>query len=131
MTREPPSPQRNNAGAQSPEPLNDRDIWDKVDILSRPLGALLTAVVVALIGWYGQQVLQNQQDQTTKRIAAEQAEATTRAAAEQNTRLYTELLSRREEAESALRKDMFAAIFEEFFVDADSALKSRREESAD
>ncbi|MEA1990771.1 MAG: hypothetical protein U9N58_01035 [Thermodesulfobacteriota bacterium] len=39
----------------------------------------------------------------------------------QNYRLYTELLSKREDAESALRKDMFSTILKEFFQIRDSS----------
>ena len=37
-----------------------------------------------------------------------------RQAIETNTRLYSELMSRREESESALRKDMFVSIITSF-----------------
>lgn len=79
-----------------------KDLWDKIDILSKPIFASLTAGVIALLGYYGQSTL------------------TAISAQEQNARLYTELLSRREEAESALRKDMFKEIMSGFFADVDA-----------
>lgn len=74
-----------------------KDIWDKAEILSRPIQATVTAMAIAAIGYFGQQTL------------------TTINSQEQNARLYTELLSKREEAESSLRKDMFNTILSGFF----------------
>lgn len=74
-----------------------RDKWDILEIVGRLVAASLTAVLVAIVGYYGQRTL------------------TELNAQEQSARLYTELLSRREDSESALRKDMFAAILSGFF----------------
>ena len=74
-----------------------KDIWDKAEILSRPIQATVTALAIAAIGYFGQQTL------------------TTLNTQEQNARLFTELLSKREDAESGLRKDMFNAILSGFF----------------
>ena len=74
-----------------------KDIWEKVEILSRPIQATVTALAIAAIGYFGQQTL------------------TTMNSQEQDARLFTELLSKREDAESALRKDMFNAILSGFF----------------
>lgn len=63
--------------------------WDKIDILLRPVGGMLTALSVALVGFLGSQYLEERQMEET------------------NVRLYAELMSSREEADSALRKDMF------------------------
>jgi len=78
-------------------PKSTKDVWDKIDILTKPIFASFTAAVIAIIGYFGQNTL------------------TAISAQEQNARLYTELLSRREEAESALRKDMFGVIMKDFF----------------
>lgn len=86
-----------NATVADKKSKSDRDIWDKIEILGRPLAAFLTAFTIALIGWFGQRVLLDQQQQETRRA------------------LFTELLSKREDAESALRKDMFSTILKEFF----------------
>ncbi len=71
--------------------------WEKFEILSKPIAGLLTALAIALLGYWGQS--------TVTRIAA----------MDQNARLYTELLSKREQSESMLRKDMFTVILKDFF----------------
>jgi hypothetical protein len=73
-----------------------KDLWDKVLVVLHPLGGLLTAFAVAYVGMKGSQVLERRQSLDT------------------NARLYSELMSRREEAESSLRKDMFVSIFSSF-----------------
>jgi hypothetical protein len=73
-----------------------RDIWDKWDIILKPTGALLTALTVALLGFISSGYLNRRQNLETR------------------TRLYTELISQREQSESSLRKDMFTSIIETF-----------------
>jgi hypothetical protein len=73
-----------------------RDFWDKLTILIQPLGGLFTAFAIALLGFKSSDVLNRRQ------------------AIETNTRLYSELMSKREESESALRKDMFQTIIGSF-----------------
>jgi len=77
-------------------PENKRDFWDKLAIILQPVGGLLTAVAIALLGYFSSDYLNRRQ------------------AIETNTRLYSELMSRREESESALRKDMFVTIITSF-----------------
>jgi hypothetical protein len=74
----------------------ERDFWDKFQIVLQPLGGLLTAFAVAYVGMTGSQMLERRQSVDT------------------NARLYSELMSRREEAESSLRKDMFVSIISTF-----------------
>jgi hypothetical protein len=83
-----------------------RDAWDKLDVLMRPLGGLLTAAAIALLGYFTSNALNRRQTIDT------------------NTRLYTELMSRREESESALRKDMCVSIINSFVNPKESALSS-------
>ncbi len=90
----------------SAEPAKTRDGWDKLDILLRPLGALLTAGAITLLGFITSNALNQRQ------------------AIETNTRLYTELMSRREESESALRKDMCVSIIESFVNPDDTPLSA-------
>lgn len=90
--------------AASTPPASTKDVWDKIEILSRPIMASLTAAVIAVIGFFGQNTITELSSQ------------------EQDARLYTELLSRREEAESSLRKDMFKEIMSGFFTDIDVGL---------
>jgi hypothetical protein len=73
-----------------------KDHWDKLQIILAPMGGLLTALAIALFGW----ITSSKLDQ--------------RQALETNTRLYSELMSRREESESALRKDMLVSIIANF-----------------
>lgn len=73
-----------------------KDPWDKLAVLLHPLGGLLTALAVAVVGVLGSRVLDRRQSMET------------------NARLYSELMSRREEAESSLRKDMFVSIIQSF-----------------
>jgi hypothetical protein len=77
-------------------PGKEKDIWDKIGILSRPLGYLLGGLLVAIFSFLTSDYLNRRQD------------------SEMRTRLYTELTGRREESESALRKDMFNSIIETF-----------------
>lgn len=78
------------------EPGQPKDHWDKVQIVLQPMGGLLTAVAIAMFGF----ITSSKLDQ--------------RQALETNTRLYSELMSRREESESALRKDMLVSIISSF-----------------
>jgi hypothetical protein len=73
-----------------------RDAWDKADIILRSVGAFITPMVVAIVGYWGSHILEQKQ------------------AFEANVRHYTELMSKREETESALRKDMFVSIIDAF-----------------
>jgi len=69
-----------------------RDKWDKLAILIQPIGGIVAAITIALVSYYGSVYLNNKQNNEAKN------------------RLYTELISSREQAESALRKDMFNSI---------------------
>jgi hypothetical protein len=84
-----------------------RDGWDKLAILLTPLGGLLTAIAVSYVGIEGSKVIDRRQT------------------AETNARLYSELMSRREEAESSLRKDMFVSIIQSFLQPEKGALDAR------
>ena len=73
-------------------PPRGRDNWDKADVILKPVGGLLTALAVAWIGY----------------------SVNTQQAADTNVRLYAELLGRREEADTNLRKDMFNTAMKSF-----------------
>jgi hypothetical protein len=73
-----------------------KDFWDKFDIVLRPINGLLTAFAVALLGYYTSSVLRQNELRET------------------NERVYTELMSSREQAESGLRKDMFLSVIQTF-----------------
>lgn len=106
-------------GEQSPQVKNLSPRWRKIEILGRPVSAIITAVVVAGIGFIGQHVLANRETEITDRAAQKQAEITKRDAKQQDTRIYTELMSRREQADSELRRNMFTAILGEFLKPVD------------
>lgn len=88
------------------EPLipkkGERDIWDKIQILMHPIGGLITALTIALVSYFGSSYLNKRQDNESK------------------IRLYTELMSSREQSESALRKDMFNSILGTILKDSHS-----------
>ena len=88
------------------EPEKTRDGWDKIDILMRPVGGLLTAVAITMLGFITSSALNQRQ------------------AIDTNTRLYTELMSRREDSESALRKDMCVSILSSFVNPRETALSN-------
>src|ERR1044071_2952813 len=77
-----------------------RDNWDKADIILRFIGAVGTAVVLALIGLFGSHFLARQQE------------------AETDLRLYTELMGKREASDTSLRKEMFDSIITNFLTPA-------------
>ena len=77
-------------------PDEKRDWWAKADVLLKPLGGLLTALTVGLVGYFGSQALNRSQ------------------ALDTDVQLYAELMSKREDAETSLRKDMFNSIIGTF-----------------
>ncbi len=94
-------------GDDSEEPRPRRDAWDKAEIVLQPIGGLLTALAVAVLGFWTSSYLR----------AREGREAALRErmqTSDTNARLYSELTSKREESESALRKDMFTSIISSF-----------------
>lgn len=83
-------------------PAPQKDFWDRLQIVLSPVGGLLTAVAVASLGIFGSRTIERQQSNEAK------------------LRLYSELMTRREESEATLRKEMFQSIIGSFF-DAESA----------
>ena len=92
----------------------ERDGWDKAEIILKPVGGLLTAVAVAILGFWTSAYLREREG----REAALREKLQTR---ETNARLYSELTSRREESESLLRKDMFKSIIDSFLQSGQKA----------
>jgi hypothetical protein len=88
-------------------PPRRRDHWDKAAIVLQPVGGLLTALAVAILGFWTSSWLRD-------REARESALRERMQTSETNSRLYSELISKREESESALRKDMFTSIINSF-----------------
>jgi hypothetical protein len=99
-------------------PRRRRDVWDKVAIVLQPVGGLLTAIAVAILGAWTSSYLR----------AREQRDAALRErmqTADTNARLYSELTSKREESESALRKDMFTSIINSFLRSGPATLEQK------
>lgn len=71
---------------------------------SKAFPASMTALTVAFVGLVGQCALKQREEQITERTMIEQ-----------RGQMYIELMSRREESESNIRKDMFTAILGQFF----------------
>jgi hypothetical protein len=70
------------------------NFWRKLEILLAPVGGLLTAITVAAIGASGAYLLNKKQEIDAR------------------SKVFTELTSQREQAETVMRKDMFAQIIE-------------------
>jgi len=85
-------------------PPDHKDHWDKMAIILAPVGGLLTAIAVASLGFMGSAALERQQSEEAK------------------LRLYSELMTRREESEATLRKEMFQSIIGSFFDVSTSSL---------
>jgi hypothetical protein len=81
--------------------------WDKIAKFLQASGGLIAAITVAGVGYLGSSFLAERQDR------------------EARVRLYTELISKREEAESALRKDMFTNIIGSFLNPDESNLNDK------
>ena len=115
-------PERAGADANRPErpadPPQQRDTWDKISIILQPVGGLLTALAVAILGFWTSSYLR----QREQRDAALRERMQTN---DTNARLYSELTSRREEAESALRKDMFTSIINSFLREGPATLDQK------
>ena len=85
----------------------EKDFWDKVDIVLRPLNGLLTALAVALLGYYTSNIVRQQETRDS------------------NERIYTQLMSSREQAESGLRKDMSLSIIEVFLRPEGTSMEAK------
>jgi hypothetical protein len=84
-----------------------KDGWDKAAIILHPVGGLLAALAVAGLGFFGSQFLEKRQSEETR------------------ARFYSELISKREEADSALRKDMFMSIIQSFLKPESTSIDDR------
>jgi hypothetical protein len=82
-----------------------KDKWDKSDIIFKSIGAILIPVAIVALGFFGDRFLQRRQE------------------SEERIRLYSELMSQREESESDLRKDMFTSIIESFLDKKETSLE--------
>lgn len=103
--------------ADAPPPPR-RDNWDKAAIVLQPVGGLLTAVAVAILGFWTSSYLRERERRDSELSERMQT-------ADTNARLYSELISRREESESALRKDMFTSIINSFLGTGSQTLEQK------
>src|SRR5262245_14610825 len=94
------------SGPSSMTPNHPKDTWDIVHIVLEPVGGLLTALAVVCIGFLTNRALNHRQEADAKQ------------------RLYSELMSRREDSESALRKDMFGSIITTFLSNQKARIPS-------
>ena len=85
----------------------EKDYWDKVDVILRPLNGLLTALAVGLLGYYTSGIVRQQETRDS------------------NERVYTQLMSSREQADTGLRKDMFLSIISVFLRPEPTALEAK------
>lgn len=83
-------------GAAEKPPPSRKSGWDKLDVVLRPVGGLLTAMSVALVGFLGTRAVESGR------------------ALDSNMQLYAQLMSSREDADSALRQGMFNTIMSRF-----------------
>jgi hypothetical protein len=90
-----------------------KDAWDKWQIVLAPVGGLLTALAVAYLTYSTSDHLNRWQER------------------ENNARVYTELMSKREEAETALRKAMFDSIMNAFLNSPESSPSGRQKSLED
>lgn len=96
----------------------EKSKWDKADIIFKPVGGLLTALAVAAFGFFGSQFLAKQQ-----RIEAQDRDRL--QTKDTNARLFAELITKREEADSSLRKDMFNSIIGTFLKPESSGFEEK------
>jgi hypothetical protein len=85
----------------------EKDWWDKAEIILHPVGGLLAALAVAGLGFFGSQFLERRQAEETR------------------ARFYSEMINKREEADSALRKDMFMSIIQSFLGPGATSIEDR------
>jgi hypothetical protein len=90
---------------ETPKP--EKDFWDKFDVILRPINGLLTALAVALLGYYTSSALRQNDIEET------------------NQRLFTELTAGREQSNSSLRKDMSLSIMQTFLRPETAGLEAK------
>jgi hypothetical protein len=113
-----PEPRVREPHREPEPPRPGRDRWDKAGIVLQPVGGLLTALAVAILGFWTSSYLRDRE----QRDAALREKIQT---SDMNARLYSELISRREESESALRKDMFTSIINSFLGGGPGTLEQK------
>jgi hypothetical protein len=95
-----------------------RDIWDKLEVLSKVLAAILLPIVLAVGGFLLNQSMERQKQQETERMEEQKQQETRK-------QLHMTLINQRESADSALRKDMFQHIIKSVVGEKNDAGKLR------
>ena len=97
---------------------DEKSKWDKADVILKPVGGLMTALAVAAFGFFGSRFVADQQ--------VKEADARERLQRiDTNARLYAELMTKREEADSLLRKDMFNSIIGTFLKPGSGGIEEK------
>lgn len=81
--------------------------WEKADVILKPVGGLVTALVIAVLGYTFNASLNHRQN------------------LESNIRLYSQLMSQRESSETGLRKDMFNFVLQSFLNPGSSSTEDK------
>ena len=97
---------------------NKKDAWERLGAILQSGGGLITAVTVAILGFIGSNYLKD-------RESADTASRERMQASEANVRIYTELMSKREESESVLRKGMFDSMIQSFMKSGSGSMDER------
>ncbi|MBI4965696.1 MAG: hypothetical protein HY913_20630 [Desulfomonile tiedjei] len=82
-----------------------RDFWDRLEGVSRILSAILLPLVLFVMGVWVNNTMEKQRQDETKSMEAQKQR-------EEKHRLFSQIMSQRESADSALRKDMFQQIIQ-------------------
>jgi hypothetical protein len=101
-----------------PEGREKKPWWEKLALVLQSSTGLITAITVAVIGLIGSNYLKDREIKETQ--VREKAQAD-----DMRARIYVELMSKREESESALRKDMFVSIIQSFLRPASATLDEK------
>ena len=104
--------------ASKEDTTKPKDRWDKIDILLKPMGGLFTGIALATVGYFTTNMLEHQQAEETRRLEQQRVEET-------NRRLYTEIMSSREKADSDLRKEMLNSIIKAFLDEKEKKLDEK------
>lgn len=99
-------------------PDAEKTKWDKAEIILQPVGGLLTALAVAFVGILGSNYLERNRAQGEEISERNQAR-------DAKLKLYTELMSRREQSDTALREDMFKSIVGTFLTPSTAKLEQK------
>jgi hypothetical protein len=93
-----------------------RDAWDKLEVISKILAAILLPLVLGLGGWWLNGKMEAQKQEEARRQEEQKRQ-------EARNQLYMTLMNQREKADSDLRKDMFQHIIRSVVGQKDEDIK--------